>query len=166
MKIFLIGMPGAGKSTLGRQLANELGVTFLDLDSEIESRQNKSVQQLFAEDGEDHFRITESRILREWLASPIDYVMATGGGAPCYFSGIDAINEVGISLFIDVPVKVLLGRLSKRTDRPLLKTENPVDMESRLENIFREREACYRKSRIVLREPTLSQMMAALRLRK
>jgi shikimate kinase len=166
MKIFLIGMPGSGKSTLGKSVANELNVAFVDLDSEIESQLGKSVQFVFSEDGEDHFRIEESRILREWLASPVDYVMATGGGAPCYYDGIDAITEVGLSLFIEVPVKVLLSRLEHRTDRPLLKTQSAADMEGRLEKIYKQRESCYRKARIVLREPSLSQLMAALRFRK
>ena len=78
MKIFLIGMPGSGKSTLGRQVARHLGIEFVDLDAEIEKAEAKSISDIFSQQGEDYFRIVESRLLLEWAASTKAFVMATG----------------------------------------------------------------------------------------
>ena len=77
-------MPGSGKTTLGKRLAREMLMPFVDLDKEIERREGKSDQQLFSESGEDYFRQVESKELIEWAASPKSFVMATGGGTPCF----------------------------------------------------------------------------------
>ena len=69
MKIFLIGLSGAGKTTLGRQLAEKLHVPFVDMDWEIEKRENKTVKEIFSQQGEDHFRQLEAQVLREWAAA-------------------------------------------------------------------------------------------------
>jgi shikimate kinase len=111
MKIFLIGMPGSGKTTLGKRLAKEMLLPFVDLDKEIERREGKSVQQLFTENGEDYFRQVESKELIEWSASAKSFVMATGGGTPCFYEGIKVINQSGLSIFLDVPLTTLLSRL-------------------------------------------------------
>src|SRR5689334_5487844 len=102
MKIFLIGLPGSGKSTLGKDLADALLVDFVDLDVEIEKQENKIVQDIFREKGEDYFRQVESSVLKVWAASSKSFVMSTGGGAPCFYGGIDVINESGISIFLNV----------------------------------------------------------------
>ena len=80
MKIFLIGLPGSGKSTLGKDLADALLVEFVDLDAEIEKQENKIVQDIFREKGEDYFRQAESALLKVWAASSKSFVMSTGGG--------------------------------------------------------------------------------------
>src|SRR5688572_2577774 len=124
MKIFLIGMPYSGKSTLGRQLANELDVSFVDQDHEIEIREGKSIPEIFSQEGEDHFRIVESTVLKEWAASAESFVMGTGGGAPCFYQGIDLINQAGISIFLDVSIEELVSRVGSKSDRPLLNTSD------------------------------------------
>lgn len=162
MKIYLIGMPYSGKSTLGKQLAEELQVPFVDLDFEIEKREKKSIPEIFSQDGEDYFRITESTVLKEWAASSTSFVMATGGGAPCFHGGIEAINHTGISIFLDVPVHDLVERVGERTDRPLLNTKDQEAIADRFTSLYSNRLEIYKKASIHLSNPTLQTLLKAL----
>jgi shikimate kinase len=121
MKVFLVGMPGSGKSTLGKQLARKLGLAFVDLDHEIEKAENQRITEIFSNRGEDFFRQVESSFLKRWASSPEDFVMATGGGAPCFHKGMEVINNAGVSIFLNVTPNELLSRTSKNIERPLLK---------------------------------------------
>ena len=78
MKIFLIGLPGSGKSTIGEALANRLNMEFVDLDKKIEAREGMVVPEIFAAQGEDYFRRVEAELLREWASTPGSFVMSTG----------------------------------------------------------------------------------------
>ena len=119
----LVGLPGSGKTTLGRQLAAHFNRPFLDLDAAIEARAGRGVGQIFAEDGEAAFRTIESAVLREALnyAGP-PLVLATGGGTPCFHDNMALLNRVGPTLWLDVPVEVLAARLPPEevAKRPLL----------------------------------------------
>jgi shikimate kinase len=166
MKIFLIGMPYSGKSTLGRMLALELGVSFVDLDHEIEAREGKSIPEIFSQQGEDYFRIVESTLLKEWAASPKTFVMGTGGGAPCFYGGIEIINSAGVSIFLDVPVEELVNRVGNKSDRPLLNVSDQEALTERLSRLHSNRIAIYRKANYSLVSPTLPKMLDALRIKK
>jgi shikimate kinase len=166
MKIYLIGMPGSGKSTLGRKLAKELLVEFVDLDYEIETRERKSIKEIFSLNGEDYFRQIESKTLIDWSASSKSFVMATGGGTPCFYKGIDVINETGLSIFLDVPVIQLLARLEKKTDRPLLSASDKQEMEEKLSVLRSRRLAVYQQAHITVENPDLSKLMEVIHLRK
>jgi shikimate kinase len=166
MKIYLIGMPGSGKSTLGRKLARELLVEFVDLDNEIEMKEGKSVREIFSGNGEEYFRLAESRMLADWSVSPTSFVMATGGGTPCFFNGIQVINETGLSIFLDVPMSQLLMRLEKKTDRPLLRSSDEEEMEDKLNRLRSARRAIYEQAHITIENPDLSKLMTAIHLRK
>lgn len=120
MKIFLIGMPGSGKSTLGERVAKTLHISFIDLDKVIEEQAGKSIPEIFTEKGESEFRKLESALLQTQADQHDNFVMSTGGGAPCFHNGMEIINAKGISIFLNVSLKELLLRNEKQAHRPLL----------------------------------------------
>jgi shikimate kinase len=166
MKVYLIGMPGSGKSTLGKQLALELGLPFVDLDEEIEKREGKSIPDIFREKGEDQFRQVESQLLHEWAASVDGFIMATGGGAPCFYQGIDVINNSGISIYLRVPVAELLRRTENQDNRPLLSARDREEKEKRLNQLLEAREKIYAQAKVRIPDPTIAQLKAALKIKK
>lgn len=128
MKIFLIGLPGSGKTTIGRALAERLAIPFVDLDAEVENKEGCSVAQIFEKKGEPYFRQAEASVLREISTRYDSFVMATGGGTPCFYDGIEFMNSMGITVFLNVPVDTLSHRLNKDgvTQRPLLQSADNI----------------------------------------
>ena len=162
MKIFLVGMPGSGKSTLGKQLASKLMTKFVDLDHEIETHEQKSVSEIFAQFGEDHFRQVESKLLYEHAVSSESFVMATGGGAPIFFNGMEVINKSGVSIFLNVSIDILVKHTANRSTRPLLKNENEDELREKLKKIRESRLKIYEQARITLTNANLSSLLKAL----
>jgi len=129
MKLYLIGMPGSGKTTLGRALAAHYALPFLDLDAEIVGRAGQVIPAIFLQHGEAHFRELEADVLRAISARPGPLVLATGGGTPCFHSNLAVLNATGFMLWLDVPVPVLAARLAAAAEtasRPLLATAGPT----------------------------------------
>ena len=119
-RILLIGFMAAGKTTLGKALARELGLQFIDLDHYIENRYRSTVSQLFAERGEEAFRQIERNMLHE-VAEFEDVIIATGGGTPCFFDNMDYMNGQGTTVFLEASVDTIHTRLTiARTQRPLV----------------------------------------------
>ena len=121
----IVGLPGTGKTTLGRQLAAHFNRPFLDLDQAIEARTGRGVREIFAEEGEAGFRTLEAATLRLTLAAGVaspPLVLATGGGTPCFHDNMTLLNQAGITLWLDVPVAELAARLAPEevTKRPLM----------------------------------------------
>ena len=166
MKIFLIGLPGSGKSTLGRRLADALMIEFVDLDSEIEKQEGKVIADIFHEKGEDHFRQIESGMLKSLAASSMNFVMSTGGGAPCFYQGIDVINESGISIFLHVSTDEIIKRLKPSKDRPLLETTDENERLEKLNVLQSKRLAIYQQATVIIQDPTIEKLLEAVRLRK
>lgn len=127
MHLSLLGMPGSGKTTLGRALAQHFNWPFLDLDAEIVGRAGQSIPAIFAQFGEIHFRQLEAETLRAVVARPGPLVLATGGGTPCFHDNIKILNDSGFTLWLDVPVGVLARRLGRggSAKRPLLAAAGP-----------------------------------------
>ncbi len=123
--IYLVGMPSSGKSTLGRQLAKNLGYQFVDMDDLIERQEQKSIPLIFKEHGEAYFRTVESAVLKQFEANK-SLVIATGGGVPCFFDNMAFIKQTGTSIFLNVPPEELAKRIkfSDANNRPLINKGN------------------------------------------
>jgi shikimate kinase len=156
MKIFLIGMPGSGKSTFGKTLAEKLMMDFFDLDKEIERRESLPVQEIFREKGEEYFRIREQEILREITEKNHSFIMATGGGAPCFHQSIDFMLAEGKVLFLDISLETIFERVQNSTDRPLLALQSSEALLERLGKIREERLSVYNKAHSVIEEKDLT----------
>lgn len=141
--VLLVGMAGAGKSTLGRSLALRLQRRFVDLDDAIAADAGQPVGQLLRQEGEDAFRIREAAVLRELLAEAGPLVLATGGGAPCFLGGMAELLQAGTVLWLDAPVALLTDRvLADDTERPLLGATRQ-SVQERLAALLAQREATY-----------------------
>ncbi len=128
MKIFLIGMMGTGKTYWCKKLAKKLKVGGYDLDFLIESHEERTIAEIFAEEGEAYFRRAESRILH-WFQEKKAFVLATGGGTPCFHENMHWMNEQGITIWIDEPVDVLMARLQpEKEHRPLIKNLSDAEL--------------------------------------
>lgn len=122
--LVFVGLMGAGKSAVGRMVANQLGLPFVDTDVEIERVSRMSISELFAAYGEEEFRALETRVIKRLLRSG-PRVVSTGGGAFINDKTRKQIERGGISLWLKADLEVLWERVNKRDHRPLLKTENP-----------------------------------------
>jgi len=120
---FLVGFMGAGKTTLGQTAADELGYTFLDLDKLIENRAEMSIKEIFVKHGETYFRQLEHNLLVSLTYLPSsNYLIATGGGTPCFHENMQWMKAHGHVIFLNPSVKTLAERLAQHAaDRPLLK---------------------------------------------
>ena len=149
LRIILIGYMGAGKTTVGKALAKELGVQFYDLDWYIETRRHKTVTQIFAEMGEEGFRRIEHNMLHE-VAEFEDVVISCGGGTPCFFDNMDYMNQQGQVVYLKAEPEVLIEHLSMaRTERPLLKGKSPEELKEFIKEQLHARETYYNKARYI-----------------
>ncbi len=122
MKVVLLGYMGSGKSTVGRLLADGLGIPFLDLDAVIERQDGQSIPEIFAEKGEIHFRKLEHQVLMALLEDSSSFVLALGGGTPCYSGNMAAILKATPAVFyLKLSIPTLVSRLiPEKEDRPLI----------------------------------------------
>jgi len=144
--IVLVGMMGAGKTSIGRRLANLLHLPFLDADAEIERAANLSISEIFQNYGEAHFREGERRVVARLLADgPV--VLATGGGAFMSEETRERCRESGITIWLKAEPAVLMERVRKKGNRPLLNSPNPENV---LKRLLAEREPIYGLADIVI----------------
>jgi shikimate kinase len=149
--IFLTGMMGAGKTTMGRQVAEILHYPFVDLDVCIENQEGMQVKEIFSEQGETYFREVEAKVLRDLPRQYKQAVVATGGGAPCFHDNMAFMKDSGFSVYLDVPVAELVGRLqaSDLQERPLLAGKNQDELTEHLENILLKRKIIYQQAHLI-----------------
>lgn len=140
--IALIGLPGCGKSTVGRQLARRLQVPFLDSDSVIETRLGYSIKEAFERDGEAHFRDLEESVLDE-LSQVAEAVISTGGGAILRAATRQRLRERGTVVYLNAHPDKIFRRLQNDTTRPLLQVANPI---GRLRELYAARNPLYREA--------------------
>jgi len=162
--VTLVGMMGAGKSSIGRRLALRLGIPFVDADVEIEKAAGMTINDIFAVRGEAEFRAGEARVILRLLESG-PQVLATGGGAFTNPDTRSAIGAKGISIWLKAEFDVLMKRIRRRHDRPLLKTDDPG---ATLRKLIEERDPVYAladltvQSREVMHEKIVDEIVSAL----
>ncbi|MFO1132155.1 MAG: shikimate kinase [Hyphomicrobiales bacterium] len=122
--VVLVGLMGAGKTSVGRRLAEKLSVPFVDADHEIEAAAGKSIKEIFADHGEPYFREGERRVIQRLIGNGAQ-VLATGGGAYMNDETRQRIQERGVSVWLKASLPILMKRVMKRQDRPLLQSEDP-----------------------------------------
>jgi len=122
--VVLVGMMGAGKTSVGKRLAGRLGLTFVDADTAIEEAAKKTVTEIFAEHGEDYFRQGERRVIARLLREPRQ-IIATGGGAFMNAETRAAIRAAGLSIWLKADWELLFERVRRRPTRPLLQNADP-----------------------------------------
>ena len=137
--VVMVGMMGSGKTAIGRALAGELGVSFVDSDAAIEEAAAASIAEIFARDGEAFFRRRESEVLRRLLSGPPG-VVSTGGGAFLSPENREAIARMGVAVWLDADVDTLWERVRHKDTRPLLRTPDP---HATLREIFAARTPIY-----------------------
>jgi shikimate kinase len=140
--LVLIGMPGGGKTTVGRQLARHLGLPFVDSDHEIEARIGQPIRAYFEAHGESAFRDIEQQVIAE-LTAGRPCVLATGGGAVLREANRDALRARGTVIYLRSTPEELFRRVRHDTQRPLLQVADPL---KRLRDLHRERDPLYRRT--------------------
>jgi len=162
--LVMIGMMGAGKSSIGRRLANRLGMAFVDADTEIEMAANATIPEIFEEHGEAYFRDGERRVIQRLLNGQ-PKVLATGGGAFIQPETRATIQAGGISIWLNADRDLLLSRVKRRNNRPLLKVEDPA---ATIDRLIAERYPVYAladiqvRSRDVAHEVVIDDILEAL----
>ncbi|MDW7693320.1 shikimate kinase [Flammeovirgaceae bacterium SG7u.111] len=166
MRIYLIGMPASGKSTVGSELAERLGYDFVDTDDLIAEREGIGIPEIFSEKGEDYFRKVEGDVLRSTL--PEKAVIATGGGVPCFAGNMEFIKEQGISVYLKVPVEELASRsMAQHGARPLLKDFVGLQLLDELKSKLKAREVFYNQADLQIqgKQPDIDTLIEKLKLK-
>jgi shikimate kinase len=149
-KIFLIGFMGAGKSSIGKELAQSLHYRFLDTDVLIEKQMKKSIPEIFESEGEEGFRVIEQQILHS-LKDETQIVIATGGGCPAYDKNMQWMNVHGKTIYLKCSIGVLFHRIApKKKLRPMIAHMDDVDIMDFLIAKLRERSKYYEKAEMVV----------------
>lgn len=156
MKIFLIGFMGSGKSYWGRRLSEKLGIRFFDLDEQVTEHAERSIPEIFEKEGEEAFRLMEKDALHIITESHDSFVMACGGGTPCYFNNIEYMNQAGTTVWLNTDPDLLFERLSKeKTERPLIRDLSDEQLRSFISRKFASRKIYYEQASLTVEEEAL-----------
>jgi len=157
MKIFLIGFMGSGKTHWGKRIAEALEIPFFDLDSVIVDTEQKSISDIFTEQGEEYFRYKEKEVLEELVNDHEDFVLSCGGGTPCFFNNIEFMKGKGKVIWLNTETEVLKNRLLKeKMSRPLIRAIGDAELKNYIVRKLSERKMYYEKADLVISEETAS----------
>ena len=157
LRIFLIGFMGCGKTYWGQKLAQKLELPFFDLDHQIEEGEERTINEIFEKEGEEHFRRLEKEALHLITESHGAFIMATGGGTPCFYNNIEYMKKSGVVIWINCPVTDLHQRLIKeKEDRPLLKNLSDDQLLAYITKKGADRNIFYRQATVTVNSEGLS----------
>lgn len=166
MRIYLVGFMGSGKSVLGTALASELKYKCLDLDSLIESKTKKTVSKIFSGDGEEVFRALEKKYLRS-TSKLRNYVIATGGGAPCFYDNMQWMNEHGLTVYLQLHTGVLFHRLIEaKAGRPKIENLTDIQLMEFIAETLEKREQFYRQAKLIVNPVKVKPDQLAAKIKK
>jgi shikimate kinase len=150
MRYFIIGFKNSGKTTFGKKLADFLGMEFIDLDEYIEQKEHKSIPELYSQLGEEKFRRTEWKALKE-VVQHENVVIATGGGAPCNCDNMNLMEKYGEVIYLRVSNATLVGRLSKAAkDRPIVMGKNEEQLIEYVSDLRKKCEHHYKRAKYII----------------
>jgi len=150
MKIFLIGMPGSGKSVAARKISKLKKISFFDTDKLIEERFQMSVSDIFKEFGEKKFREFERTVLKELIFTEESFIVATGGGLPCFNENMNKMDKAGITVYLKASIETLVQRLRLSDNRPLLYGKNDEELFMYLQETLKHRETFYASAKYMI----------------
>lgn len=156
LKIFLIGFMGCGKTHWGYGLSKKLGLPFFDLDQKIEEKEEKSISAIFSEEGEEYFRLLEKDVLYLLTESHDSFVMAAGGGTPCFYNNIGYMKKSGIVVWLNCSVDTIYERLVKERDkRPLIRNLTDAELRSYIVKKLSDRKIYYEQATTIITDDNL-----------
>ena len=156
MKIFLIGFMGSGKTYWGRELSQKLGIPFFDLDEQVAEHAGKPIPEIFEQEGEEQFRMQEKDILHIITESHDSFVMACGGGSPCFFNNIEYMNRSGTTVWINTDMETIFNRLAaEKEKRPLIKDLSDDQLRYFIGKKFAGRKIYYEQADLTVNEEPL-----------
>lgn len=157
MRIFLIGFMGCGKTHWGGQLSQKLQLPFFDLDHVIEEQEGRSITEIFADMGEEYFRMLEKDVLYLLTENHESFVMACGGGAPCFFNNIDYMKSRGTTVWINCTTDSLYQRLVKEKEtRPLIKSIPDEELRAFIIKKYADRKIFYQQAAVIVNDEDAS----------
>jgi shikimate kinase len=157
MKIFLIGFMGSGKTYWGKALSQKLSMPFFDLDEKVAEHEGKSIAEVFKTKGEEYFRLLEKDVLHLLAENHESFVMATGGGTPCFFNNIDYLKKQGTVVWINSSTDSLYRRLVKEKEqRPLISAIPDHELKSYIIKKYSSRKIFYQQASVILPEENIS----------
>jgi shikimate kinase len=149
MRIFLVGFMASGKSSVGKKLANKLGMPFVDLDDYIEEKYNTTIRLLIYDKGMDKFREIEKESLKKLIDQNDHVVISTGGGTPCFFDNMSLMNNSGLTIYLKVDIPTLVDRLMHaKKDRPLIWGKSKEDLTVYAKDLLARRQDDYNQAEI------------------
>lgn len=163
-RIYLIGYMYSGKSTIGRRLAQRMGMAFLDLDVAIEERYHTTIPLIFQKYGEEAFRKMEREVLQQSTLEE-NVVISTGGGTPCHFDNMDCILKNGTAVYLEMSYEAILERMAQsRKQRPLFAGKTPDERQQIVQDHLQQRTPYYAKAQVTVDafNPDIEQTLASI----